>query len=349
MEEHNQLAVFQLGIYSDSSFEYTSVPISQSDQVIAEQNLSDSARFPEHIFCRGIRYAARKGGSTAEGSQYREPETSFLQSSQQGSASVVSEVQGAHALPIPSVTRTEAFEEQKYQSSSPIQEADLEWDNWQPSNEPFTLDSHHADLAKQLAERREYANFAKRLAKSEKESEHRLSSIFPGYKTTNPIPIPKTSQTYKQSQNMDLGPNEEDLLAEPLIEPLAGPQLEVKPHPGPLHNPIISHDSADNRKDKPGVPMPQGNIKTHTETGTKNKTSTTPAAWRIVAPNSTAQQTAQNHGTPLWEYGYAGMSEIYYSSLDHIFHGTPYHIPDTVPSAPPYIMTAHEQYFVDGF
>ena len=90
---------------------------------------------------------------------------------------------------------------------------------------------------------------------------------------------------------MDLGPNVEDLLAEPLIEPLSGPQLQAQPHPGPLHNPIISHDSADNRKDIPRVPQSQGNIKTHTETGTRNKTSTTPAAWRNVAPNSTAQQT----------------------------------------------------------
>ena len=104
----------------------------------------------------------------------------------------MSEVQGAQALPIPSVTRTETFEEQKYQSSSPIQEADLEWDNWQPSNKPFTPDSYHANLAKQLAERREDANFAKRLAKGRKDREHRLSSIFPGYKTPNPIPIPKT-------------------------------------------------------------------------------------------------------------------------------------------------------------
>ena len=149
--------------------------------MIAEQNLSDTARFLERIFRRGIRYSARRGGSTAEGSHYREPETSLPQPSQQGSAPVVSEVQGAQALPIPPVTRTETFEEQKYQSSSPIQGADLEWDNWQPLNEPFTPDSYHADLAKKLAER-------------QKDREHRLLSIFPRYKTPNPISIPKISQ-----------------------------------------------------------------------------------------------------------------------------------------------------------
>ena len=84
---------------------------------------------------------------------------------------------------------------------------------------------------------------------------------------------------------MDPGLNEEDLRVEPLREPLSVSQLQAQHHPGPLHNPIISHDSADNRKDIPRVPQPQGNIKTHTETGTRDKTSTTPAAWRNVAPN----------------------------------------------------------------
>ena len=38
-------------------------------------------------------------------------------------------------------------------------------------------------------------------------------------------------------------------------------------------------------------------------------------------------------------------------SLDHIFQGTPYHIPNTAPSAPPapVIMTAQERYFMDDF
>ena len=176
--------------------------------MIPEQSLSDSAKFPDRIFRRGVRYSARRGGSTAEGSQYREPETSLPQTSQQSSAPVVSEVQGAQALPITPATRTETFGEQKYQSSSPIQGADLEWDNWQPSNEPFTLDSYHTDLAKKLAER-------------QKDRERRLSSIFPRYKTPIPISIPNTPQTYQQSQIMDPGPNEEDLLAEPLREPLS--------------------------------------------------------------------------------------------------------------------------------
>ena len=72
MEEHNQLAVFQLGSDSDSSFrDNSTIPISQSDQVIAEQNIPDSARFPECIFRKGGRYSARRGGDKGEGSQYR--------------------------------------------------------------------------------------------------------------------------------------------------------------------------------------------------------------------------------------------------------------------------------------
>ena len=63
---------------------------------------------------------------------------------------------------------------------------------------------------------------------------------------------------------MDPGPNEEDLLAEPQREPLLDSRLQAQHHPGPLHNPIISHDSADNRKDIPRVPQLQVNIKTHT-------------------------------------------------------------------------------------
>ena len=139
----------------------------------------------------------------------------------------MSEVQGAQALPIPLATRTETFGEQIYQSSSPIQGADLEWDNWQPSNEPFTPDSYHADLAKQLAEKREDANFAKRLAKGKKDKKCRLSSIFPGYKTPNPIAIPKTLQTHQQSQSMDTGPNEMYLTAK-RRGPLPGPQAQAQ-------------------------------------------------------------------------------------------------------------------------
>ena len=116
--------------------------------MIPEQSLSDSAKFPDRIFRKGVRYSARRGGSTAEGSQYREPETSLPQTSQQSSAPVVSEVQGAQALPVLPPTRTETFGEYKYQSSSPIQGTDLEWDHLQPSSEPFTPDSYHADLAR---------------------------------------------------------------------------------------------------------------------------------------------------------------------------------------------------------
>ena len=65
-------------------------------------------KFTDHIFRRGVRYSARGRGSTAEGSQYREPETSHPQTSQQqiSASVVVSEVRGAEALPEPQATRT---------------------------------------------------------------------------------------------------------------------------------------------------------------------------------------------------------------------------------------------------
>ena len=81
--EHNQIAVFEQASDSDSSFgDDSTMPISQSDQVIPEKGLSDSAKFSDRIFCKGIRYSARGGGSTAEGSQYGEPATSLPQTSQ---------------------------------------------------------------------------------------------------------------------------------------------------------------------------------------------------------------------------------------------------------------------------
>ena len=49
--------------------------------------------------------------------------------------------------------------------------------------------------------------------------------------------------------------------------------------------------------------MPQGNTKTHKETGTKPKTTATPAAWRDTAPNLTAQ-TTPDHENPFGEHGY---------------------------------------------
>ena len=60
---------------------------------------------------------------------------------------MISEVRGAEALPEPPETRTETFREEKYQSSSPVQGADLEWKHPLPTDEPFTPDSHSSDLA----------------------------------------------------------------------------------------------------------------------------------------------------------------------------------------------------------
>ena len=64
--KHNQLAVFEQASDSDSSFgDNSTVPISQSDQVILEKGLSDPAKFTDRIFCKGVRYSARGGGSIA--------------------------------------------------------------------------------------------------------------------------------------------------------------------------------------------------------------------------------------------------------------------------------------------
>ena len=140
--EHNQFAVFEQTSDSDhSSFgDNSTVPISQSDQVIPERGLSDPAKFTYCIFRKGVRYSARGGGTSAEGTQYREPKTSHPQTSQkQTTASVVvSEVRGAKALPEPPATRTETFGEYEYLSSSPVQGTDLEWDHPLPSDKPFT-------------------------------------------------------------------------------------------------------------------------------------------------------------------------------------------------------------------
>ena len=143
MEDYNLLAVFNLGSDSDSSYGDTIIlPITQSEEVIAEQDIYDSVRWPECVFRIGDRFSARRGGGPGQGSLWREPETSSPQTSQQ---SVVSEVQGAQALLV-----TETFDEPKPQSLSPVQRADLEWDDWQPGNEPFTPDNFHT---KQLAKR----------------------------------------------------------------------------------------------------------------------------------------------------------------------------------------------------
>ena len=104
MEDHNLLAIFNLGSDSDSSYGDTStLPITQSEEVIADQDIYDFARWPDRVRRIGERFSARRGGGPGWGSLWREPETSGPQTSQQ---SVVSEVQGAQALPTPPVTET---------------------------------------------------------------------------------------------------------------------------------------------------------------------------------------------------------------------------------------------------
>ena len=79
---------------------------------------------------------------------------------------MIGEVQGAQSLPV-----TEAFDEPKPQSLSPVHNEDLEWDNLQPGNKPFTPDNYHANLTRQLAEGRNTeapfaSNFARKLAQN---------------------------------------------------------------------------------------------------------------------------------------------------------------------------------------
>ena len=107
----------------------------------------------------------------------------------------------------------------------------------------------------------------------------------------------------------------------------------------PLAGPNTLHYLADNRKDLPKGPQPQGNPKTSKETGANLKTTVTPAAWRNTATNVTAH-TTQDHEVPLEGQGYARMQEMEEFFFGDIVQGTPYHVPDTTPSAPPYIMTA---------
>ena len=115
-------------------------------------------------------------------------------------------MQGAQSLPNPPVTET--LEEPKPQSVSPAQSASPKWYDMNPTNEPFTPDNAHALMTRQRAERKEDLNFAKRLAAGQKEREHRLSSVWPGYQVPIPITITKTLQTHQQSQNMDTGPKQ---------------------------------------------------------------------------------------------------------------------------------------------
>ena len=89
------------------------------------------------------------------------------------------------------------------------------------------------------------------------------------------------------------------------------------------------------------VPQPQGNVRTSAEIGTRPKTTATPAAWRDTAVDVTAN-TTQNDEIPLDEQGYAGMQNMEDFSFHDVVQGTPHHIPDVTPSAPPYIMGAME-------
>ena len=121
MEDHNLLAIFNLGSDSDSFYRDTStLPIAQAEGLVTDQDLSDSARWQDRACRLGERLSARTGGGQIgdQGSLWREHETSGPQISQ---PSVVSEGQGAQALPV-----TETFEEPKPQSLSPAQRADLE-------------------------------------------------------------------------------------------------------------------------------------------------------------------------------------------------------------------------------
>ena len=79
MEDHNLLAVFNLGSDSDSSYGDTStLPITQSEEVIADQDIYDFARWPDRVRRIGERFSARRGGGPGQGSLYREPEAFVL-------------------------------------------------------------------------------------------------------------------------------------------------------------------------------------------------------------------------------------------------------------------------------
>ena len=133
MEDHNVLAVYGLESDSDDSYgDSSTLPIAQAEELVTDQDLADSARWQDRACRLGERFSARTGGGQTgdKGSLWREPETSGPQISQ---PSVVSEGQGAQALPV-----IEPSEEPKPQSLSPSQRADLEWDDCNFGNEPFT-------------------------------------------------------------------------------------------------------------------------------------------------------------------------------------------------------------------
>ena len=91
----------------------------------------------------------------------------------------------------------EPSEEPKPQSLSPVQRADLEWDDCNFGNEPFTpeLSNYHAEIARQLDRGQDNvapysSNFARQLV--QKDLEHRLSSV--------PMTIPQIMKTYQQAK-----------------------------------------------------------------------------------------------------------------------------------------------------
>ena len=77
----------------------STLPIAQAEGLVTDQDLSDSAYWPDRARRLGKRFSARTGGGQSgdQGSLRRKPETSGPQISQ---PSVVSEGQGAQALPV---------------------------------------------------------------------------------------------------------------------------------------------------------------------------------------------------------------------------------------------------------
>ena len=126
-----------------------------------DQNIHDSVRWQERVYRLGKRVSAGISGGLEKGSIWRRPQVSDPQTTQ---PHLGSEVQGAQALPV-----TEVFDESRPQSVSPVHREELEWDDLQLGNEPFTPDNYHVNLARQLAEGQGteapfVSNFARKLA-----------------------------------------------------------------------------------------------------------------------------------------------------------------------------------------
>ena len=140
-----------------------------------------------------------------------------------------------------------------------IHREDLEWDDLQPGNEPFTPDNYHANLARQLAEGQNteapfVSNFARKLARNQKELECRLSSV--------PVTTPNTPQSYQLNRNMEESNTKYQTERQKLLQA----QTQAL-DPGPWKILGLWQDSntldypEDNRKELPKVPQPQGILK----------------------------------------------------------------------------------------